>query len=419
MKSDSPAAEKAKHDKPTESATSNQGEGRTQPHRSRTGLTLLAVALLLVGVWPAYSYYQRQQQEHFERTCKELFLKENWSELKDQAKAWLAINDGSDDARIYLSDACLQLDEVEAAVDLMGKVSNDFPGAIDVLAAQAEILLTDLNRPFEAVATWQRMLKINPAAGRAHQRLIYFYAMTLQRERMLSQIDDSMQAGCEPPEAYTYLLMANAINFSDGLVKTTRWRISAMDDENLEVAQAVYAAKKTAEDGIATFGVQTVIPGETELLDRCLEKYPDNLEVLALQIEFAMFSGDSDKVTELIGKVPESAKTDSRFWRYRGWLLTQQKRYELAIEALQQAINLLPFDWPSRILLADLYRKTGNAKDAEVQARISETGKSLQSQLFERPTARALTPDLANDIRDYLKEIGAENALAAMERRLN
>ena len=41
----------------------------------------------------------------------------------------------------------------------------------------------------------------------------------------------------------------------------------------LEVAQAVYAAKKTVENLMPTFGIQTTIPGDKSLLKRCFRKF--------------------------------------------------------------------------------------------------------------------------------------------------
>jgi tetratricopeptide (TPR) repeat protein len=276
-----------------------------------------------------------------------------------------------------------------------------------------------LNRPFEAEANWRRMLAIDETMAVAHQRLIYFYAMTLQRQKMIDQIHQAISVGSEPPEAYSYLILSNVLNFSDGLTVMTRGRANNPDDPTLEVAQAIYAAKKTAENEMATFGIQTVIPGDKSLLESCLSKYPDHPEILALNIEMAMLKGDDATVLRLLGQAAPEAESDSRFWRYRGWLLEKRGQHEAAVASLERALELNPFDWPSRWLLADVYRKLNQIENGDKQAQIAAMGKDLQEKIFEQRTARDLDDELLNQVHGYLTHLKVPGIRHALGRRLS
>lgn len=380
-------------------------------------LLLLAV-VLLVAVPPLWRARQSSLQSRFHDTARDIVAAEDWERLDELTARWLKDFPRDNAGLLFKAEAAAQLGRLEEAAEWLHKIDNNYQGALEALAIRAELLFADLNRPLEAEACWLRMLDINARATVPRQRLIYFYALTLQRDKLRMQIETAMQLGCEPPEAYSYLMMLNALNFSDGLTVLTKWRRAVPEDEALEVAQAVYAAKKTADKALATFGIQTIIPGNRSLLDRCRQKYPDNVEVLALLIEFAMFEGAVEDVAELLAQSGESAEEDSRFWRYRGWLLSELNRFEEAEQSLRRALELLPYDWQSRWLLADVLRKLQKTAEAETISQQALRGKDLQTKLFERPNARNLSDELAEEIYEYLDSLGPNLALAALERRI-
>ncbi|TWT51852.1 Tetratricopeptide repeat protein [Thalassoglobus neptunius] len=406
-------------EKESPSSGSTQSKSVSRQTILRRAILFAILVIVVLGLKnPVVNAVQSYRAARFKSECKALIDAEDWSGARSTARAWLKMTPGSNDALVFLAEAAVQLDDPEEAADSLSKVSDDYHGALQALAVCAELQFTDLNQPYQAEATWKRMLEIDPLADVAHQRLIYFYAMTLQRQAMRDQIEQAMELGCEPPEAYPYLLLANVLNFSDGLKKVSRWRQSNRDDEILEVAQSIYAAKRTEDSGMATFGIQTITPGDKTLLDRCIQKYPGNLEALSLQIEFAMFGGDPKTVAKLLAQAGAEAESDSRFWRYRGWLFQERGRDEESAKSLERALEINPFEWQSRWLLADIYRKLGKSELASKHAKIAAQGKDLQTQLFERPNARDLTPELMQQIYDYLHSIGPSIPRDAIEKRI-
>ncbi|MBL4885992.1 MAG: hypothetical protein JKY95_15845 [Planctomycetaceae bacterium] len=404
------------------SAIENQPETTKQSnHRRRTwiiagALSIIAVVILL-GYSPVMKKINHRRSEAFKQQCKSATSISDWENLKVISEQWMKSSPQNNDALLFAAEACVQLDQLERVVELLGKVDNSYQGILPALEGRGDILFSDLNLSLDAEENWKRMLTIDEKSAIAHQRLIYFYAMTLQRQKMVKQIQLAMKLTCEPPEAYSYLIMQNVLNFSDGLAMLTRWRSKYPENESLEVAQAVYSAKQTADNGMATFGIQTVSPGDKTLLNKTLKKYPSNLELLALKIDLAIFEGDTNAVVKLLTKASSDAENDSRFWRYRGWLLKKRGEYSPAAQSLEHAIKLNAFEWQSRLLLADAYRHLNMPEKSDKQSVIASQGKELQRKLFESPTARDVNAELIDNIYEYLLLLDAPEALAALQQR--
>ncbi|HET6425905.1 MAG TPA: hypothetical protein VFG20_19600 [Planctomycetaceae bacterium] len=366
------------------------------------GITLAVILAIAVPV--SYRYWAQSQRAAFKRQCREAVSRKKWDELLARAQAWHKWEPRNDDALVFLAQAAAELKQMPLAVESLGSVSDTYKGALQALAFRAEMQFSDLNRPFDAEATWLRMIRIQPRADLPRQRLIYFYALTLQRHKLVAQLEESIRLGCEPPEAYTYLIMKDTLNFSDGLAQTTRWRLADPDNEILAAAQAVYAVKQTASEMIASFASETTSADAEALFEKALERYPQNLELLALKLDRAVFEGRTDVVLSSLKQAPGSAGDDSRFWRFRGWLLSVTQQPEAAEKALLKAIELNPFDWQARWALADVLRKLQRTAEADGISRIALEGKLLQAKIFERPNARDVDEQLIRAIHAYLQK---------------
>ena len=66
-----------------------------------------------------------------------------------------------------------------------------------------------LSQPAEAVRTLERILAINPGSCDAHQRLTFYYAITLQRMKTAAETRRTIEIGCDLPETYVYLMGAD------------------------------------------------------------------------------------------------------------------------------------------------------------------------------------------------------------------
>jgi tetratricopeptide (TPR) repeat protein len=394
---------------------------RDRFRRRRGGRFLVLAAALTVaaaGTMPAFRWWKGRRTEQYRVACQAAMHQESWDRLRAASSQWLEWDESSDDARIFLAEASVQLSDTETAVELLGSVDDSYHGALQALALQGDFLFSDLNRPNEAVEAWKRMLEINPHADLARQRLIYFYAMTLEREKMIKHIRRAMELGCEPPEAYGYLVLAYEVMFSDGLRVTNQWLEAEPDDPAFNVANAIYLARFSPENTVNIYGMSLIVAGDETLVNDCLEKYPSNLEVLAFHIDKAIVAGDRQRVLELLTQSPPEAERDVRFWRYRGWYLAALDRFSEAEEALRTGLELHPFDWRTRLVLAGVLRQLDRPQEAAEAARVADFGKELDRELLQLPDARAaFNAEISPKMEEYLRLCGDPMVLRAWERR--
>jgi tetratricopeptide (TPR) repeat protein len=386
--------------------------------RVRLAVCTLGILAILLGVVPGIRWWHQRRTEQFKAGCVAATQGESWERLGLIADRWLQWDPDADDAHVYMAESLFQAGRLEDAAESLARVSNQYHGAVAALVFRGEILYGDLHLPYEAEATWQRILEIDPQNTHAYQRLISFYALSLQRGRMIQQIRECLRRRCEPPEAYAYLLLANALGFTEGVVHVRNWRKHRPDDEILEVAEAIYDAKYPFRPAIVdAFEASDFAPGDQSAINACLQKYPHNIEVLAYHIERQIFYGDTAEVVRLLKSAPAEAMQDSRFWRYRGWLLLQSKDYEKAIEALTRSLEIDRFSWRSRWEMAAVLRQVGKTNAAAELQKLATEGKALQDRLYHTD-GRALTWGLVEEMRRYISQVDEREMLAALDARI-
>jgi Flp pilus assembly protein TadD len=194
--------------------------------------------------------------------------------------------------------------------------------------------------------------------------------------------------------------------------------MSYPDSEVLAAAQAVYIAKRTEQDNVLAFASQTTSPDTDAIVDKCLEKYPGNLEALMVKLDRAVFEGDPPRVLALLQKAPQTAEGDGRFWRSKGWLLSTNGRQEDSDKSLQRAMELNPFDWQARWILADVLRRLGKNEEADRIAQLAMQGKLLQRKILARPSARDIDEEVLGEMHSYMRQTSPPWILAAFESRL-
>ncbi len=385
-------------------------------HPRRWPFAVLLI-LLVVGTWPCYRWWLDCRAERFKGECKDAAQAKQWDRLEELASRWLKWDRQNGYAWLYLGEAAQRQGDFERTAECLNRLDDSDPKCVAALAERVDLLFAKLNRPLEAVETCKRMLRIEPRAGRAHQRLIFFYAMSVQRQAMVKQIRTAMDLQCEPPEAYVYLFTSNALNFSDGLFRVTTWLQQYPDDETLQVAQAYYAARSSSSRRIAMFGLKSFAPGDKSLIGRCLQKYPENTEVLSFHITKAMVDGDLARVAELLKQSPPSAEQDSRFWRYKGWYHSTHNELDQAEAAYRKALKMDPSDWRARLDLSSVLRRLGRTKEASSLADVALRGKKLERKLLELPNAASIDQRLLISLYAYARDIGDKQVVAAFEYR--
>jgi len=347
----------------------------------------------------------------FRQACLAAKAAEDWPSMEEQAVCWSQVAPGSAAPFVYAAEAALAADAMDRAAGYLDQVPDHDPAAVAALLERVDMLFADLAEPLDAAATCQRILTIDSGCGPAHQRLTFFYAVTLQRSQLAAQARQAIERGCELPEAYVYLIGADWITLSNIVPVNQPWRAKHPDEELFCVAIARgEVAARGLEFSLAFEQAPDDRDGTASATARQLQttfdRFPKNLELLAFFLEEAITVGDPNRVIDLLALVPAAGQQDNRFWRYKGWLHATRGEQSEAHEALTQAVALNPFDFAARHYLADLARKRGDVQQAEQLARLAEQGRRLRRTILQQPEVRAMPLPVMRQIADYAEACG-------------
>lgn len=357
--------------------------------------------------------------------CHQALNNRQWKELSRLSQLWSEATPKNAEPWILRAEAARQQGDFVSADEFLAKAPPTGEFGIRALEARLELQFGPLNQPLAAVDSCLNLLKYDPNSKVAHQRLIFFYAFTLQRQKLIDEARIAIARGCEPREAYGYLFLADSLLLSNADAQNARWLQSDPTNELFVVAQAVHIAEslegqipRDDPDLIAT--VKEGLERRDRTFRELLQKYPHNLELLAFHLRQAVERGDAARVHELLLQSPPEAEFDNRFWRYRGWLLQNDDDLPEAESAYRQALKLHPLDWNTRHLLAGLLRRKGEFAETERLDQLVLRANQLRLAFFQQPTMRTIPPRLLKELADYAVEcddsLVAESLRAQMSR---
>ena len=382
-------------------------------------ILLSAAALVVIGASvSAYFWWQAGETVRIAAACRMAIRKEEWDKAQPLAEQWVRRSPQDTNAWLSLADVAKSRGDLSATAECLARVPEDDSRYLKTQMLRGDLILDGLGLPHEAVKVWLGMLKVDPTATVAHQRLLYVYSMTLQREKLVAQIREAIRNKSEPPEAYGYILAAPNLLFTDGYLRVGKWLKSTPDDEILRVAHAVFAARTNPSRGMKMFGVGEIQPGDDTGVMQCLKDYPNNLELRAFIIERAISRDDMTTLGASLKDLPEAADKDSRFWRYIGTLRDYQRRPAEAAEALKRSLELHPLDWKSHHLMATVERVLGQVDVASKHADLAARGKQLEREIQELPNAAQVDPPLLARLQAYAQECGDTGVADGLKYRL-
>jgi tetratricopeptide (TPR) repeat protein len=392
---------------------------RLSPRQALLLQWALAAAVAAACAWPMLVRQRADWSEQFRETCRKLTETEDWGQLETTARQWTEWEPGSGDPWLYLAEAVRQQGDLEATNRHLAQIPDSYPRVQAALELQGDLLFSELNRPLEAHAVWQRMVRLDPNSSAAYQRLTYYYALTQQRERLLDTIQQALAHGADRPEFYVYWMLADALQFSDGMFQTTKWLQGAPEDEALQVAQAFYYAKRSETGSIPLFGTRAIDTGRTARMAEFLDRYPQNLRVLSFFIEKAIHEGDADRVAELLEAPPPAAERDNRFWRYRAWYLASTDSLDDAEAAARQSLALYPPGWRTWLELSHILRRNQQTSESEQAAETARIGKELERKLLTLPNAADVDESTAREMLAFARRAGDREFVGALSRRMS
>ncbi len=388
--------------------------------KSRRGFRIVFLGLLLVGgLVPLKFWWDRYRLEALAAQCLEAIQNENWDAAQPLAERWVRQSPEDAEAWLNLAEVAKSQGDFEAVSECLGRIPPSDRRYLNSQFLLADLCLEEFRRPDRAVAAWKAILTVDPKAHVAHQRLIYVYSMTLQRDLLVKQMREAIQQHAEPPESYGYMLSAPNLVFSNGYLKVSDWLQAKPDDETLRVAQAVYAARTNPSKGMKMFGSHSVQMGDAKLVMECLKDYPNHLELQAFVIEQAIAEADMAALGRALQKLPKEAAGDSRFWRYIGTFRDSQRRIKDAAEAFHQSIQLHPLDWKSHHELGAIERVLGHGELAAKHAELGARGKQLEREFMELPNATQADAILLEKLLRFARDCGDQDVVDGLNFRLH
>ena len=428
---------------------------------------LLAAVIIFpiaaAGGWLGLRMQSRWQNQQYADQCRDHRKRSDWKKLAEVSEIWCQREPGKAEPWIYAAEAAQQQEQFALAADLLRRVPDDDPRTISALLARSNLLFgASVNDPLQGVATCERILRIDPTVAEARQRLIFYYAMTLQRAEMEYHIREAIRLGIDTPEDYVYLIGKDWLVFTNGSELNHQWLNKYPDHETFLVARAMHLilTGKVSETGTylepavkirlrnkmpVDGGSESLPPsqgspgghfeGDSDqydpnapflerianydaVMERYLKQYPHNVELLCYFLAKASTRGDQERVAELLAQAPEEAVSDNRFWRYKGWLHAERGQLTEAEAALRESLKLHPYDYSSRHFLTDVLRRQERFDEVEYIAGLSTEGNELRRILLEMPNARAVPPGVLNRMAFYAKFCGDSVVAEALSARV-
>lgn len=383
---------------------------------SSSKLTVVIIgALLALGVggyltWKSYKLSQTINAAQFAIAVSD------WSDAQQHAEIWVRETPRDGDAWIALAEATRHLKQFNKTAECLGNVPRQDRRYLKTMELRGDLLFSELGQPLRAIENWQQMLDAQPSNPVAHQRLIYTYAMTQQRAKLVHQIHTAIQQQCEQQDAYVYLLLASNLQFSDGYLRTTEWLRAHPDDSTLQVAQAIYAMRVPPSKTLELFGEKLVSPSEK--INKCVQKHPQNLDLNAFLMDQDISIGEIDNLRTRLTGLTKDAEEDPRIWRFRGWLAMADQQTDLAIAHYKKSLHLYPYDWKARHALATTLRLSNRLDEAEEQASLANRGKTLEAKILHLPNTTAIDHNILKEMNEYAKHCGDEMLCNALSRKI-
>lgn len=382
-------------------------------------LAVAAAGLIVRGVVS----WNEARAERLATACRAAHRAENYAAEEKLAREWVGALPGAAEPLFFLAQAQLGLGKQREAAETMGRLPDGDPLTLTALGDRADLLFGDLQDPREAALTCERILRVDPANGEAHRRLCFFYAATLQREKLAAQARRAIDLGCETPEAYVYVVGSDWLTLSNTLAVNSHWLKASPEDELFLVAAARgFVSNSGLEDEVAapeeSEGGERKVPEHDRRLRELLDRFPGNLELLAYFLQKATTRGDIDEVTTLLGQAPPEAEADNRFWRFKGWVHDQSDQPAEAEAAYRRALEIDAYDFAAQHQLAGALRKEGKLDEAADFARLAAVGRSLRKTILEQPDVRTIPPAVLGEMGRYAEGCGDRDVAGRISARL-
>lgn len=388
------------------------------PRLIRAVAIVVLISLLGFAVAWSLARWRSAAIQQFRADCQKLQKAEDWKALEANARRWNQADPGTAESGIFLAIALQEQGKLPESAQVLTNLPDKDPKTIPALLELSGLQFGPLNRPWDGIATCERILRHQPRILEAHRRLIFFSAITLRRAEMTNRIYRSIELGSEPREAYVYLMLGEVPVFTNGFETANHWLQNDPESEVFLVARTVQIAETLSNLKEPTAETRAQLDQAIRLLMDYRERFPENRAALWFFLSRAARDSRVDDVGQLLAQVPESAGDEAVFWRYRGWFSAQRSDIEQAEQAYRTAAELTPLDASIWHELADVLRRQGKLTEADTMQEVAAVGRQLRLELQKQKDAAAVTDEQLNRIRVYAEACGDRRVGTALRRRL-
>ena len=385
---------------------------------------ILLVVMVIIGTRLLLSGWNVWQIRSLTAECSRLEQAGSWSRLLRTARKWKSYDPESRQARQKGATAGRALRDVSAVKEFLEGYPCELTDDVPWRSMLADLEFGPLNDPFAGAELCREILKVQPAHGDSHRRLVFFYAMLQQQVAMQGQIQSALQSGCELPEVFVYSFLGPGLQLRNGIPTTERWLTAFPQSEQLLVARALHFARSVegavpTNDESEAEKVRQLQSERTEKLGELLAAFPENQELQAYHVSEFIQSGDLLRAGEVLTKTASPADQDFRFWHARGWVFAKIKEYEEAERCYRHALSLHCLDWRTHFHLAELLRAIGRMDESVAVGELAADGRSLERELLLQPDMLSVSEDLYVRLAKYSQQCGAESYTKCLQQYLN
>jgi tetratricopeptide (TPR) repeat protein len=386
--------------------------------------TLYILILLLIPLaYLSFRSIRVYQLRSMAFEASELRNAGKWRTLEPLAVKWGEADPTTSIPWLYAAECAEKLGSPDRMAQYLERIPSDDPQAPDLLLELATIYFGPLNRPQQGVIACERAIELAPEHREARRRLIFYYGITMQREKVIEATREAIRVGVDTQETYVYLIGANWLSFSNAYELNGKWLQSGSNDEVYGIAEALHWRGATKNDPsvaqLPEADRERIRKAEqVEMLKKYLARFPKNHELLAYFLEESSVRGDMEEVENLLAQVPASAANDNRFWHYKGWFHANLSEWEEAEKCYRKALELHPYAWRSQFDLADVLRKSGQLEQVERWSTLSLEGKDLQKTILQLPDVQSVPMDVFKRMQRYASNCGDTSVAGRMLERI-
>ncbi|MFT5325770.1 MAG: tetratricopeptide (TPR) repeat protein [Planctomycetaceae bacterium] len=385
---------------------------RKRVNRRRLVLLCALASMAGFGWYYGFPLWEKRRQESYFANCSRAQQLGDWDELQRLSVQWTRWRPEAADGWIFQADAAQNKGDFASAVECLSSVPESSPKAFPAYIALATLQFGPATQPLDGVRTSERLLELDPRTTAAHRQLIEFYAMTLQREKLINQIRQAIDLSREPRSAYVYLFLVDTMRLADAVETNDNWLKAHPDTEVFLVARALQLPEPAPN-------VESTMGNKHEVIAKLFERFSNNVELLGYQVDLAIRQGNTSEVARLLLGAPSSVEKDSRFWRAKGWLHLSRAELSAAEQALQQALELHPLDLLARTWLTDLTRRQGDLENAQRLEALVRQARRLRERCTGDQSAENIAQEVLAELADYARLCGDKQMADALTRRLS